>query len=161
MPTDELYPPTGYGGWWIPVAIVLIVIVAAWLVWVMRPARKPHNVPVAPPVPQPMQARHTIESIRHACLVRINEIDQRFQTGKLDARGLHTELSTVVRDFATVRLGIDATTMTLADICALTGTQPLAMLIQSYYLPEFSLDGPQASSPMQALAGARQVVSQW
>ena len=70
-------------------------------------------------------------------------------------------VSRVVRDFATVRQGLDARVLTLSELRRLTGTRRLAALIETYYRPAFAQDGPAGASPERAVTGARRVISQW
>ena len=167
MPVDELQDPVNYAWWWTPLGLLVMLAVVVWIVWVWtgprRAARALAREPEAEPEGPAIHARPDDRwaTVRPIYLERVDEVERRYTAGELDNRGLHLELSAVVRDFATVRREVDARTMTLAEIRELSGTKRLAKLIDSYYNPAFSRRGQYSASPKGALQGARRVIRQW
>ncbi|WP_149203507.1 hypothetical protein [Actinotalea subterranea] len=162
MPTDELNDPVLYS-WLVTVAgVLLMVAVVVYLVWAVRSTRaRPEDQP-PPLLPlTPGYGGDRYASVRPVYLARVDEVEHRFRTGDLDARGLHLELSAVVRDFATVRRGVDARVLTLSDLRRIGGAKRLASLIESYYRPAFARSGATEASPEHALDGARRVIRNW
>ncbi|MEK8227145.1 hypothetical protein NKG05_15325 [Oerskovia sp. M15] len=68
----------------------------------------------------------------------LDAVEQRYLAGDLDERTLHLALSKEVRGFASGRLGVDASVLTLSEIEHMTGTQHLTRLIARYYRPSFA-----------------------
>lgn len=162
MPTDELYAPVTYS-WWVPtIGVALMLLAIAWVVIAVLLTRRRPATTLPPPPPQ-LAARpgDPFAAARPVYLARVDALERRFAAGELDARALHLELSAVVRDFATVRQGLDARVLTLSELRRLTGTRRLAALIETYYRPAFAQDGPAGASPERAVTGARRVISQW
>lgn len=165
MPVDELIAPVAYSWWVTPLGLLLMAAAVTWVVWVLRTKRFAPATgapPAAPDLPAVHARRNDrFATIRPVYLARIDEVERRFRAGELDTRGLHLSLSEVVRDFATVRVGVDARRMTLAELRAVGGAKRLVSLIDSYYRPSFSRRGSISADPVRALEGARKVVRQW
>lgn len=162
MPTDELYAPMTYS-WWVPtLGVALMLLAIAWVVIALVLTRR-RPATTLPPPPPLLVARpgDPFAAARPVYLARVDALERRFVAGELDARALHLELSAVVRDFATVRQGLDARVLTLSELRRLTGTRRLAALIETYYRPSFAQDGHVGASPERAVTGARRVISQW
>lgn len=163
MLVDELNDPVLYS-WWVTVGgIALLAAGIAYLVWAVRSTRRrPADVPPPPPPVRRLQpGRDPFAGVRPVYLAKVDALEQRFLAGTLDARALHLELSAVVREFATVRRGVDASVLTLAELHRVRGAERLAGLIATYYRPAFARHGTVGASPEQAVGGARWVISQW
>lgn len=165
MGVDELIPPVAYSWWVTPLGLLLVAVAVGWVVWVLRTRRfAPGAAPTPAPARSPAPATRRVDkfaAIRPVYLARIDEVERRFRVGELDTRGLHLALSEVVRDFATLRVGVNARMMTLAELRTVGGTKRLVSLIDSYYRPAFSRRGSKGADPERALTGARRVVRQW
>lgn len=164
MPVDELYDPVLYS-WWVPVlGAVLMTLAVAYVVWAVRHTRRrpEHD---APPPPPPQRRLGPYDDpyagVRPVYLAKVDALEARYVAGELDARSLHLELSAVVRDFGSVRRGVDARVLTLSELRRIEGARRLANLIETYYRPAFARYGTVGASSEQALAGARRVISQW
>lgn len=164
MPPDELFGPVGYGWWWPFVGLAIMALVVWWVVrsWRGTPV-KPGDTPPPPPPGGPVAYNpgDTFGAIRPIYLARVDEIEKRYEAGELDARAAHLALSAVVRDFATVRQGVDARVLTLTELKELSGTKRIARLIESYYQPAFSRRGSAGRLTRRAVLGARDVIRQW
>ena len=161
MPVDELNDPVLYS-WWVPVVgVLLIALVIAYLVWSVRSTRRRPEDRMPPQPPRSMYGGDPFAAVRPVYLARVDALERRYTAGGLDARALHLELSALVRDFASVRGGMDARVLTLSDLRRIQGTGRLASLIETYYRPAFARYGAIGASTEQAVAGARRVISQW
>lgn len=154
----DLLPPEAYA-WWVPlVAAVLLVLVAAWLVFVFwwsnpervaaREAKKTRFAPA--PMTTSLRQRYT------------DEIDQhlgRYDEGTIDLRELHLELSSTMRRFASERIGTDVTTWTRGDVASYDTTRQLGDLLAIYEEPSFA---QRSEAEVRASASsAREVVNRW
>ena len=162
MPVDDLYGPVAYSWWWTLVAGLALLVVAGWIVGVVLATRR-RGAPDLPPRPPELHAGpgDQFAAVRPVYLSRVDAVERRFLAGELDPRGLHLELSAVVRDFATVRRGVDASVLTLTELRRVEGTRRLAGLIETYYRPAFAQNGAAGASTDAAIDGARRVISQW
>lgn len=161
MPVDELYDPVLYS-WWVPVVGVLLVAAAVgYVIWAVRSTRRRPAPPPPPAAPVLASRGDPYAAVRPLYLSKVDVLEQRFTAGELDARALHLELSAVVRDFGTVRRGLDTRVLTLSDLRRLTGTRDLANLIETYYRPAFARYGTVGASTERAIDGARRVISRW
>jgi hypothetical protein len=159
VPADELTGPVVYSWWWVVLGVLAMAAVVGYLLWAFRSTR-----PARDPVPDyglPYRVDDRFAHVRPVYLARVDAVEQRYRAGDLDARGLHLELSAVVRDFATVRRGVDASVLTLSELRRVQGTRRLAALIESYYRPAFDRTGPETVSVDDSLDGARRVIRQW
>ncbi|MFF2620902.1 hypothetical protein [Oerskovia jenensis] len=172
MPDDELYAPVLYSGWWAALGVVLLLLVVGWVVFAFvstrasaqeKAARFP--VPWAPGTPDPYAG------LRAEFEAHLDAVEAAYLAGGLDERGLHLALSKEVRGFASGRLGVDASVLTLSEIESMTGTAHLTRLIARYYHPSFAedeaLDLPtppeRGGSPdgRESIDRARSVVRTW
>ena len=162
MPVDDLYGPVTYSWWWTLVGGLAIAAVVTWIVVVLVRTR-PGGAPPLPPPPPALMARpgDAFATVRPVYLAKVDAVERRYTAGELDARGLHLELSAVVRDFATIRRGVDATVLTLSEIRRIEGARRLAGLIETYYRPSFARYGTDGASTGAAVEGARRVIRQW
>ncbi|MBX9245991.1 hypothetical protein ICW40_14375 [Actinotalea ferrariae] len=164
MPVDELNDPVLYS-WWVPVLGVLLVALAiGYVVWAVRYTRRRPEHDAPPPAPPQRRLGpydDPYASVRPVYLAKVDAVEARFAAGELDARALHLELSAVVREFGSVRRGVDTRVLTLSDLRRVDGTRRLANLIETYYRPAFARSGALGASTEQAIAGARRVISQW
>lgn len=161
MPVDDLYDPVVYS-WWVPVVgVLLIALVVGYLVWAVRSTRRRPEDRLPPPPPREAYGGDPFVAVRPVFLAKVDALERRYTAGELDARALHLELSAVVRDFASVRRGMDARVLTLSELRRIQGTKRLANLIETYYRPAFARYGAVGASTEHAVAGARRVISQW
>lgn len=156
----EINDPVTYSWWWDLVAAAAVLIVVAWIVFVLVSTRRRPPDEDDPLLLMAMTGDR-FAAVRPVYLKKIDAVEERYRDGELDVRALHLELSAVVREFATIRRGVDASVLTLSDLRRLEGTRHLAGLIETYYRPAFSRDGAPHVQPEASIHGARTVVSQW
>ena len=176
MRTMQLNEPVLMPVWMIIVAIIGLVLVAAWLLRSLLVTRRDRSrevgdIPMAP-------------SERNRWSDRVEAAQERFAAGEIDLRGLHLELASVLRGFAAARSGEDITTATVREILDMSNTvgpidvedrlelvrrhrrpldtNPLGYvgeLLAVWEQPSFDRD-PEAAAE-EAVNNAREVVTQW
>lgn len=149
-PIHEPIPPTPYSHWvWVS-GVALVVAIIAWYWWVRHHTRpRP-----APDLPQ----SHWV-SLREKTLKKVDEVETRYRNGHVDLRELHLELNTILRVYATERLGQDAMWMSALEIKTFPGAQAAAQVLSDFEEPAFAYD-----TDAQALAGVeelRKVIHTW
>lgn len=156
MDADPIYlPPQDYTIVW-PVLggfILLGLLIWAMTVWMMT--RPPEEQDGSAPLPPA-----ALVKLRREALTKIDEIEARVRSGRTPARKGHHELSTVVRGFVSEASGLEADTMTAADLRA-AGPAHLATLIEEYYPRQFGIEEADRPSLTASATAGRQVVGGW
>ncbi|MCL2849728.1 MAG: hypothetical protein FWE61_06755 [Micrococcales bacterium] len=166
MPVDDVHPLTTYPVWVSAVGWGLLVLAVALVVfvwWWTRAAQPRFDRPVVAPSgalgwsgwdePLPAaQARY---------LAHVADVSRRYEAGLVTARGVHLELASAVRGYASARLGREVRTCTASEFRALTGDNPAAAALSTYLGPSF--DGPTArpETTRKSIALAWQVIARW
>ncbi|MBN9606656.1 MAG: hypothetical protein J0G30_08600 [Actinomycetales bacterium] len=154
--TEELYPPFLLDWWWWGALPLFAALLIAWILLSKRVARArgflddPGLVAGIPWQPQ-------VDPVAQA-LQRIRVVEQALGAGQLTVRDAHHELSTILRDFAYLRTGIDARTMTLDELRA-SSLGRIADLIEDFYPVAFAPDPSHAVD--DALVNVRATVRAW
>lgn len=156
---EELYPPAQYAGWWLLVAVgILVVIVAVvWLIlFLTRPPRQaPEPAPEKPGTPV-----EQLERLRADYLARIDDIERAHRAGELDAREVSGELSALTRGFVNEYTGVATPVMSLEEIADHRVHPALVHALAQYYYPSIFGEGEPAD-PAAGAAAAREVVTAW
>lgn len=110
----SISPPVLMPLWMIIVAVVLALLVVAWLVRAFLVTRRDTSleaggVPMAP-------------EARERWVARVEEAAKRFAEGDADLRGLHLELAAALRGFASARSGEDIDSATVREILDMADT---------------------------------------
>ena len=171
MPDDELYAPVLYSGWWAALGVLLLLLVVGWVVFAVLSTRASAQEKALSAPPDLVSGPYDpYAGLRAEFESRLAGVEQRYLAGELDERALHLALSREVRGFASGRLGVDASVLTLSEIERLTGAQHLTRLIARYYRPSFAEDDGEPSahreqgvSPggRESIDRARSVVRTW
>ena len=162
--------------WMMIVAVLGLVLVAAWLlrsllVTLRDRSREVGDIPMAP-------------AERGQWSERVADAEARFAAGEIDVRALHLELASIQRGFAAARSGEDITTATVREILDISAerapgdveerlervrrqrrpldTNPLGHvgeLLAVWEQPSFDRD-PEAAAE-EALSEAKEVVTRW
>lgn len=151
-PINEPVPPADYSTWVWVLGLVLLVLIAAWYWFVFHHTRRR-------PAPTGGTGTDRFASVRTAALEQVDAAEGRYREGESTMRGLHLDLNHILREFASGRLRMDASSLTVHELARLEGTDRLVGLLQEYQEPAFAAD-----SDAQALAAtqnARAVISQW
>ena len=162
--------------WMAVAAVVILLVVVAWLVRTFivtrrDTARAVRDIPMAP-------------MDRRGWASRVEQAGQRLKASELDLRGLHLELGSILRGFASARCGQELEAATSRDILVLAGARPedpiayrltpinrvseqldsspltyVGELLAVWEQPSFDRD-PRAAA-REALDRAREVVQRW
>lgn len=145
--------PLPYNPLWTWAGAALVLLVAAWYVFVLAGTRRPRPKPASRPAPLT-----DLPALQTAYLQRIAEVEQQAAAGNIGARAAHQEISLLLRRFVRDATGVDAPRMTQADL----SKHPLpeaANAVGALYPGEF---GPE---PLPAVASsaatAREAVRSW
>ena len=151
VPADP-QPPAQYAWWVWGIGLAILALIALWYVWVYwstRPKageqRRGKGDPYAA-----MRAEH---------LAAIDAAYGRYTSGESDLRALHLDFNHVMRQFVSDRTGIDASSLTVAEMTQLEHSDALVTLLEDYQEPSFA-----AASDAAALAAreqAREVIRPW
>lgn len=133
--------------------ILFGLLIWAMSVWMMtRPPEDEEGFAPLPPA--------AMTKLRHDALSRIDEVDADVTAGRIPARRGHHELSKTVRGFVSDASGLEADTMTAADL-RLRAPEHLASLIEEYYPRQFGIEEADRPSFPTSATAARQVVGGW
>lgn len=151
LAAGEFSGPVGYSPIWVVLAVVLVVLVLAYYVWVARWA-------AAGFVPD--EEGSALEAARAEHLKQIDAIEAAVRAGRLPLRTGFQELSLTVRSFVNDVTEVPARFMALEDLRA-SADPKVADAIALMYPPEF---GPDDTAPKELLASlgqARELVTSW
>jgi hypothetical protein len=145
-----------YSPVWLYLGAVILMAIAMWaaVIWAQtRPGRTPRP-PERPP-------GWRMARLKGDYIERIDEIVRLADSGDIDTRRAHQELSVALRQFVHEASGIGAPTMTLSELgqSRNPALAPVTEVVRGIYPVEFGPD--RATSVYQAAAYARQVVAQW
>lgn len=149
-PIHEPIPPVPYSTWVWVVGLALIAAIILWFWWVRYFTR---------PRPAPDLPDSHWTSVRTATLSRIEHVESEYRNGNTDLRSLHLELNTILREFASERLGRDAMWMSSMDIRKFDGADRVADLLAQFEEPSFSFDS--SAQAFAATGRAREVITTW
>lgn len=150
IPINDPAPPAAYSTWVWVIGLALIAAIVAWYWWVHHHTR---------PRPAPDLPDAHWASLRETTLQKVARAEEQYRSGHVDLRSLHLELNTILREFATERLGRDAMWMTAAEIGRFEGTEQVSGLLAEFEEPAFSFDSD--AQAMAATARCREVISTW
>ncbi|WP_045731657.1 hypothetical protein [Pseudarthrobacter chlorophenolicus] len=148
------FGPLQYSPAWMWAGFALIVLVAAWYVFVFASTRRQR-----PAADNQRPAQLTdLAALKAAYIQRINDAEQDAAAGTTEARAAHQDISHLLRRFVRDASGVDAPRMTRADL----ERHPLpaaAAAVGAIYPGEF---GPEPLPPVSAAAAvARETVRTW
>jgi len=144
--------PAAYSTWVPIVGGALLVLIGAWLWWVLWYTRE-----------RPFDAKggrgDRFSGLRQRTLADIARAEDRYREGETDLRTLHLDLNHIMREFANGRLRMDTSSLTVAEIATIAGTDRLTALLTEYEEPAFAIDSD--AEALAATSDARAVVEQW
>lgn len=144
--------PAAYSLWVPVVGAVLLVLIVGWLAWVFWYTRKR-------PFTEEKGRGDRFEDLRAGSLADIASAEERYRSGEADLRALHLDLNHIMREFANGRLRMDTSSLTVAELTKLEGTDRLTRLLADYEEPAFAIDSD--AEALAATRNARAVVEQW
>lgn len=144
--------PAAYAAWVPIVGAALLLVIGGWLWWVFWYTRDR-------PYTETGGRSDRYASLRGKALEDIQRAEQRYRDGETDLRTLHLDLNHLMREFANGRLRMDTSSLTVAEIARLEGTDRLSALLEDYEEPAFAIDSD--AEALAATSNARAVVEQW
>jgi|GEM_PF-2026050 len=148
MHTIYSLPPADYSATWYVVIAVVCVLVIGWFIAFPFITRRRIEKRMGVTLHTSQRAYLSAEeALRERYRARISQLAERRQAGEITDRELHQDLSVVVREFVTERIGVRAETMTLTDLLANQATAPMAYVIERCYTPAFSREGAVLPEP--------------
>lgn len=149
MPEFEPVDPAPYS-WWVPaLGALLLIVVALWLIHVLRGRRSQ----------TPQTAYQDVPRLRSGFGDRLDQVHTAFMRGEIDLRELHLQVAEIVRGFGSGRVGRDLTPMSRGEVAAFMPGSVLAELLQRCEQPSFSRDP--AAEAEHTIGLAREVITSW
>lgn len=145
-------PPAAYSAWVPIVGGALLVLIGLWLWWVLWYTRKR-------PYDDKRDRGDRYSGLRARTLEDIARAEERYREGHTDLRTLHLDLNHIMREFANGRLRMDTSSLTVAELARIEGTDRLTALLAEYEEPAFAIDSD--AEALAATSNARAVVEQW
>lgn len=152
---DSFYPPTMYAPIWAILGTVLLVLVAAWYLFVWWYSRRKHRMP---PAPAGVNAVLDASRLKNKYYDLIAEVEDAWRAEQLSTRAAHQKLGTLVRFFVFESSGYKAQVMTLDDLNQ-ANLRSVANAVEQYYPAEFAAV-EQGDLPSSADV-ARELVGTW
>ncbi|MGC0141759.1 MULTISPECIES: hypothetical protein [unclassified Pseudactinotalea] len=145
--------PFAFAPWVLIIGIALLVLIAAWYVFVFRYTRE------RPATTERRGRRDQWASLRSTTLEEVDAAEERYREGETDLRSLHLDLNHILRTFANGRLRMDTSSLTVSELARLEGTDRLTDLLSDYEEPAFAIDSD--AEALSATNDARAVISEW
>jgi len=156
---EELYPPAQYSGWWLLLALGIVLAIVLVVVLIVAFTREPRG-PREPQKAPEGTAAQQLDRLRYDSLSRIDAVERAFADGRLDARGVNVELSSITRRFVNEYTGVATPVMSLEEIEHQHVHPALLQALGAYYYPSIFGEDPPAD-PRPGIAAAREVVTAW
>lgn len=156
---EELYPPAQYSGWWLLLALGIIVVLVVATLVILRVTRAPREKAAQPSAPQGTPVQQ-LERLRADYLRRIDGVEHAYRDGRLDPRGVNAELSSLTRSFVNDYTGVATPVMSLEELGQQNVHPALVQALNAFYYPSIFGDRPPAD-PTPGIAAAREVVMAW
>lgn len=156
MDADPIYlPPQDYTVTWPILGGLIIFALLIWMMVIWMLTRRPEPEQGSSPLPPEALAK-----LRREALSRVGTVEKQVAAGTMTARRGHHELSQVVRGFVSRASGLEAETMTAADLRE-RGPAHLARLIEEFYPRQFGSAEADRPSIGRSAEAARQVIGGW
>ncbi|MET0480073.1 MAG: hypothetical protein ABWZ69_01825 [Mycetocola sp.] len=152
---DGFYPPTMYAPIWAILGAILLVLVAAWYLFVWWFSNRKHRMPQPAPTVDPLVEAARLKGKYYGL---IEEVEEAWRAEELSTRAAHQKLGTLVRFFVFESSGRKAQVMTLEDLNQ-ANLRSVADAVEQYYPAEFAAV-EQGDVPYSADV-AREVVGTW
>lgn len=153
---DQMQQPVPYSWWVWALAVALLVLIVAWYLWVAwwtrtRPEAAVEHVPQITP--------SELAANRAAYGARIEAAHAAYVAGDTDVRALYLEMNRIIRDFATLRTGVDAKPLTASELLRLRKGDLVAGVVALQNEPAFAAhSGPDVDA---GVARAKEIISSW
>lgn len=159
---EDLYPPTQYGGgwFWLALGIIVLAIALAYAVlWFTRPRYSLTKTSEADGQAV-IDPESVTQALRTEYLWRLQQVQDSYAAGRIDAREANRALSREVRNFVQDYSGFEAPVLGLNDLVALGVPHPLIDALQRHYYPSI-FARTMAIDPNAGVEAGRLVVNTW
>lgn len=138
--STNLFDPVSFSFWWWLLAIGATVLFGL-LIWVLVRLLKPKAArpPLAEQPPEFDWEQMFQASQQHA-LQSLSTVLNDYRTRQISASEANLQVSTIIREYGSVRTGLDLRTLTLAELEALEDARPILPVVARMYLPTFAGD---------------------
>lgn len=119
----------------LPITVLIILLIAIPIIYMTF--RKKEKKSVQEPIMNTAQNIRKPESVHSLYIEKARVVEKKVINDEISSKQGFQELSTIIRQYAKERTGIDVTNMTLAEIRGLN-LPMLENVIESYYEYEFS-----------------------
>ncbi len=155
MDADPIYlPPPDYTVIWPVLGGFILFGLLIWVMVIWMLTRRPDAAGHASMPPA------ALTKLRQEALTKLDEVDRAVTAREMPPRRGHHALSRIVRDFVSDASGLEAETMTAADLRE-RGPAHLADLIERFYPRQFGAAEVEHPGFADSAAAARQVVGRW
>lgn|GEM_PF-575498 len=153
---DQVQAPVTYSWWVWAVGVALLVLIAAWYAWLMWWTR---TRPPAPQEPAPAVEPGVLDRKRAGYAAEIDVAHAAYVAGETDLRALYLEMNRIIRDFATVRTGVNASPLTASELASLHRGDLVAGVVALQNEPAFAAhSGPDVNA---SVARAKEIIGSW
>lgn len=158
MPGDsEFFPPVQYLPLWGILGFILLLVIAGWYVFLLVSTRAGRVATPAETGASGVPLR-TTETLRTQYLERIELLRRSHESGAVDAREAHHQLSQIVRSYVSEREGQQTMQLTLSDLRATRFTS-LTDAVEKLYPGAFGVGA--GIGVDRAVEQANRLVSTW
>ena len=141
MSVDDLMSVASYNRWWLICGAILAAALVTWFILLPILTKKKYNRDNPPPAQVGPLAPGLMDPVRAKYRTLIAELADRHGRGEIDSRELHLALSSTLREYVKIRMGVRADTMTLTDLQRQgQATASVAKVIERCYHPAFGQD---------------------
>ncbi len=153
---DQLQAPVTYSWWVWATGVALLVLIVAWYLWIAWWTRMR---PEAPPEPVAQMEPGVLEAKRASYRAEIDAAHAAYVAGDTDLRALYLEMNRIIRDFATVRTGVNAKPLTASELARLHRGDLVAGVVSLQNEPAFAArSGPDVDA---GVARAKEIIASW
>lgn len=149
----EVIDPPQYSIAWVILAVLCALVIAALIVGTLKITRAIEKRIAYRSRPS------DIEALKAEFLRSVNDLADRHESGELEARTGHHELTGVMRRFVKRTTGHDVTSQDLATLRADPRTRAVGELIADLYEPDFALASDRELR--DSVRRAREVIRAW
>lgn len=153
---EQMQLPVQYSWWVWAVGVALLVIILLWYLWVFWWTRRR---PDPPPEPEPQVEMSVVDAKRAGYLAQIDAAHAAYISGESDLRALYLDMNRIIRDFATLRTGVDAKPLTASELSRLSKGELVAGVVALQNVPAFAASsGPDVDA---GVARAKEIINTW
>lgn len=138
--STNLFGPVSFSFWWWVLAIGATVLFGL-LIWVLVRLLKPKAArPVLAEQSPEFDWQQMFQDSQQHALQSLSAVQDNYRTRQISASEANLQVSTIIREYGSVRTGLDLRTLTLAELETLEAARPILPVVAHMYLPTFAGD---------------------